>query len=383
MNSTKLPASRGEILFIVGVLLVGALLGAIATSKMPAKQPAGLPTPFDADSEKITFKDEVIATGLEIPWDLAEEPDGRILITERTGKLKAMSLDKSIKTLAEIPVATVSESGLTGIALHPDYQNNRQLYLYYTFRQGGELLNKVVRYTLSNDQLKEDKVIIERLPGGQIHNGGRLRFGPDGQLYIETGDAAKPSLAQDPNSLAGKILRYNADGTIPADNPDPNSPIYTSGHRNPQGLAWHPLTEELYATEHGETAKDELNRLVPGGDYGWKAENQNSVKPILSSGNDTWAPSGLAFYGTSIWGLRNSAFMAKLRGKRLTRLEIVDGQVKSQEDLLVNRYGRLRAVIVTKDGNLLITTSNRDGRATPATDDDRIIKLTPIRANQP
>src|SRR5262249_53912073 len=154
---------------------------------------------------------------LDIPWETAEEPRGRFLITERTGKLKALNPDGTMKTIAELPVAIVSESGLTGMALHPTYEANQYLYLYYTYREQGELFNEVIRYTLIDDQLKEDKVIVDKLAGGQIHNGGRLRFGPDKKLYIATGDGSRPELAQDMISLSGKILRVNDDGSVPAD----------------------------------------------------------------------------------------------------------------------------------------------------------------------
>lgn len=372
-------------LILLGILIIGVVIGALGMAKGPEQAKKV----FNADEEQFQWKDEVIATGLDIPWDLAEEPSGRILFTERTGKVKALNQDGTIKTLAEIPVAIVSESGLTGIALHPDYEKNHYLYLYYTYRSGGELLNKVARYTLVDDQLKEDKVLFDRFPGGQIHNGGRIRFGPDQKLYIETGDAARPALAQDLNSLSGKILRVNDDGSVPADNPIKDSPIYTYGHRNPQGLDWHPLTEQLFATEHGDTAHDELNIIQAGKNYGWPNDRLGNgqadptiVQPILESGSETWAPSGLAFYGSSIWGLHNTAFMAGLRSQQLMKLEIVDGKVADQEILLKGKYGRLRAVYVKKDGTILITTSNRDGRNTPAADDDRIIKLTVVRENQ-
>lgn len=370
---------RESLWIIGGFFLIGLVLGALAMSKNPqgAKQ-------YDADQETITWKEEVIAKNLTIPWDLAEDPDGRIIFTERTGAVKVLAKDGGIKTVAEIPVAVVSESGLTGIALHPEYQQNHYLYLYYTYRNQGELLNKVIRYTFVNDVLTEDKIIIENLAGGQIHNGGRLRFGPDKKLYILTGDGAQPDLAQDMNTLSGKVLRVNDDGTVPSDNPFANSPVYSIGHRNPQGLAWHALTEQLFVNEHGETAHDELNWIRPGKNYGWGAVDQSGansdprfIDPILESGRETWAPSGLTNYPNR-WLLRNTMFMAGLRSQTLFKIEIINGKVQETERLFVNKYGRLRGLLVTKDGALLVTTSNRDGRNDkPSPDDDRIIKLTP------
>lgn len=367
--------TRSELIIPIGLFIIGLMVGGIAMNRRPISSGKI----FDADREKITWRDEVIATHLEIPWDLAEASSGKILFTERTGKLKSLELsDGKISTLAEIPVATVSESGLTGLALHPNYGENHQLYVYYTFRRGGELLNRVVRYALNSETLADEKIIIDNLPGGQIHNGGRLRFGPDKKLYIQTGDAARQSIAQDRGSLGGKILRLNDDGSIPQDNPFSDSPIYTTGHRNPQGLDWHPLTEDLYSSEHGETAHDEINKILPGQDYGWPQTRPNSQNPVASSNIETWAPSGLAFYGTKIWGLRNTMFVGSLRGQQLLRFDIVDGKVVKEEKLLRGKYGRIRAVLVIGDGTMIISTSNRDGRAKPVPEDDRLIRLTPL-----
>lgn len=369
------------ITYTIVIFAVGALLGGIAMSKT-----GFIPAQWDANTEKIDWKEETIATGLEIPWDLAEDPDGRILITERAGALKVLNTDGSIETIATIPVAIVSESGLTGIALHPDYATNHYIYMYYTYREAGELLNKVVRYTLQNDILTEDKVILDRLAGGQIHNGGRLRFGPDGKLYVLTGDGSQPELAQDPNNLAGKVLRMNDDGSVPSDNPFANSLVYSMGHRNPQGLTWHALTEQLFVNEHGETAHDELNLIKPGKNYAWGAKDQSGahhdpqyVDPILESGNETWAPSGISSYPDR-WSLRNTVFMAGLRSETLFKVEIINGKVTHVDRMLEHKYGRLRAVYVTKDGSILLSTSNKDGRNEhPSPDDDRIIKLTPSK----
>ncbi len=332
--------------------------------------------------QNYTWETTVLTTGLEIPWDIAKLPNDELLITERTGKVKKWD-GKTVSTIAEISVATVSESGLTGIALHPDYGENQFLYLYYTYRSGGELKNKVARYRHSSGGLKEDKIILENLAGGQIHNGGRLRFGPDGKLYVLTGDAARPALAQDLKRLEGKVLRMNDDGSVPGDNPTPGSLVYSYGHRNPQGLSWHILTEELYETEHGDTANDEVNKIEPGKNYGWPSakrglsDHQDFVAPILGSGDDTWAPSGLDFVGLQIWDFRNSAIFAGLRSQKLQKIEIVDGKVVSQEVLIDGTYGRLRAVVAKGDGSVYVTTSNRDGRTTPAADDDRLLLVTP------
>ncbi len=324
----------------------------------------------------------VLATKLEIPWDLAQLPDGDLLITERTGALKRFD-GQAVTTVASIPVAVVSESGLTGVVLHPKFEQNHWLYLYYTYRVSGELKNKVVRYLYENDELAEDKTVLQGLAGGQIHNGGRLRFGPDEKLYVLTGDGARPAYAQDPQRLEGKILRLNDDGSVPSDNPTPGSLVYTLGHRNPQGLSWHPLTEELFATEHGDTANDELNAIKPGQNYGWPTAKRGALDhagfapPLLGSGDETWAPSGFDFAGVKNWDMRNIALMAGLRSKKLQKVEILDGKIASVETLIDGTYGRLRAVLARGDGAFYVTTSNRDGRADPEPDDDRLLLVSP------
>lgn len=325
----------------------------------------------------------VLATGLDIPWDMAKLPGGDLLITERTGKIKRFD-GTNLSVVATIPVAIVSESGLTGIALHPKFEQNHYVYVYFTYRASGELMNEVVRYRYEDNEFRQDKTILQGLAGGQIHNGGRLRFGPDEKLYILTGDAARPAYAQDPKRLEGKILRVNDDGSVPIDNPTPGSRVYTLGHRNPQGLTWHPLTEELFATEHGDTANDELNSIKPGQNYGWPTAKRGALDhtafaaPLLGSGDETWAPSGIDFAGVANWDLRNIALMAGLRSKKLQKLEIVDGTIASVETLIDGTYGRLRGVLARGDGAFYVTTSNRDGRSDPQPDDDRLLLVKPV-----
>lgn len=371
---------------IVWAVVVIALLffGTQLTPSMKRRSDlSGVPNPASDlyKDRTYTWTATVLATGLDIPWDLAILPNNDLLITERTGAVKRFD-GTTVTTVGTIPVATVSESGLTGIALHPKFEQNQLVYLYFTYRTGGELKNKVVRYVYG-DSLKEEKTILDGLAGGQIHNGGRLRFGPDEKLYVLTGDAARPALAQDTTRLEGKILRLNDDGSVPADNPTPGSLIYTLGHRNPQGLAWHALTEELFTTEHGETANDEVNAIRPGQNYGWPTARRGSLDhagftaPLIGSGDETWAPSGIDFLGLKNWDFRNTAVMAGLRSKKLQKIEIVDGKVVAQETLIDGTYGRLRAVVARGDGSFYVTTSNRDGRTDPQPEDDRLLLLTP------
>jgi glucose/arabinose dehydrogenase len=229
-----------------------------------------------------------------------------------------------------------------------------------------------VRYTKTGRELVNPEVIIDNIPGAGIHNGGRIKFGPDGMLYITTGDASNSGLAQDTGSLAGKILRLNPDGTIPLDNPF-GSPVYSFGHRNPQGLAWDDRGR-LWATEHGSRATDELNLINPGENYGWPIIRGDETapqmqEPVLHSGSDTWAPSGLAFKGGML-------FFCGLRGQSLFSVSIDDAQT-SLIAHLEKQYGRLRGIVVGPDGFFYITTSNRDGRGLPLADDDQVLKINP------
>jgi len=234
-------------------------------------------------------------------------------------------------------------------------------------------------------------VLVDGIPGARNHNGGRIAFGPDGKLYAATGDAGRGELAQDTGSLAGKVLRMNSDGSVPDDNPFPGSLVYSYGHRNPQGLAWHPETGQLLAPEHGPSGegglccRDEVNAIRPGGNYGWPVVTGRSgdarfVDPVAFSGTDTtWAPAGAAFYdGSDLRGWQGGLFFGTLRGQHLHRLS-VGGEggltVIEEEALFTGEYGRLRAVAMGPDGHLYVATSNRDGRGRPASEDDRILRI--------
>ncbi len=246
---------------------------------------------------------EVILRNLEVPWSLAFDPGGRLFFTERGGRVRLWERGRlQTEPVAFLPVAAVGEGGLLGLALAPDFGQTHFIYVYYTYRNtSGGLSNRVVRLVEQNGKGLDAVTVLDGIPGASIHDGGRLRFGPDGKLYVTTGDAANAPQAQDLRSLAGKILRLNPDGSVPADNPFRGSPIYSYGHRNPQGLDWHPVTGVLFATEHGQTAHDEVNIIQPGGNYGWpqvsgEQTGENFIPPLLQTGNNTWAPSGTSFY---------------------------------------------------------------------------------------
>lgn len=325
---------------------------------------------------------EVVMEDLTIPWELVFLPEGGMLITERVGRLTYVSENGSRQAFSIEDVEHSGEGGLLGLALHPSFEENRFLYLYFTAQRNSGLENRVVRYQFAGGELEEDAVVMDGIPGARIHNGGRIAFGPDGFLYIAAGDAAVPALSQDLDSLAGKILRIRDDGTIPADNPF-GTPVYSYGHRNPQGLAWD-SRGNLWATEHGQRALDELNQIMPGRNYGWPVIEGSETAPGMEtpaahSGHDeTWAPSGAAYYDGSI-------FFAGLRGAALYEAVLSAADVDDVKRHLQGEFGRLRTVVTGPDGYLYLLTNNRDGRGSPRPGDDKIIRINPrlFRPNEP
>jgi aldose sugar dehydrogenase len=281
----------------------------------------------------------------------------------------------------------VGEGGALGITLHPGFAQNRYIYVAYTaLRQGQPPVNRVVRYRETNNTLAEPVVIIDNLPAADVHDGCRLRFGPDGKLYITTGDAAVPNLSQTLSSFAGKILRLNEDGTTPADNPY-GSPVWSWGHRHPQGIDWHPVTGDTWATEHGGSGNDELNRIQRGVNYGWPVIQGAETRPDMAAPvlfyTPAIAPSGLSFYrSTRIPQFTNNIFFTALRGMHIQRVRLNasdPAQVAATEVLFAQRFGRIRDVITGPDGALYFCTSNRDGRTTPVSTDDRIARIVPLQ----
>lgn len=340
----------------------------LASSDLPA--PAGA---------KETPKGPVTVAGdLRVPWAVVDAGGGALLVTERPGTLRKIMPDGSSVSYAVEGVAAVGEGGLLGAAWGPPGAAKPFLYLYMTARKGGAAVDRVVRYAWTDAGPVEDKVIIDGIPAYQYHDGGTVAFGPDGMLYVTTGDAGASANAQDRNSLAGKILRLTPDGGIPADNPFGNA-TWSYGHRNPQGIAWDDKGR-LWATEHGRsgatTGYDELNLIVKGGNYGWPTIQGDQTKdgmiaPVVNSGpTETWAPSGLAWY-------RGKLFFAGLRGESLYEAAPTgDGKVTGLRADFRGEFGRLRAVTVI-GGRMYLTTSNTDGRGTAREGDDRIIAVDP------
>ena len=336
---------------------------------------------FHADAASAEVKVETVVDNLKIPWELVFAPDGRIFFTERDGKLWVIE-DESLELVATFPTSNTLEGGLLGLALDPEFEKNNFLYLYQTYF-GFELHhNKVVRYTVSNNQLTDEQILIDKIPGALWHDGGRIKFGPDEKIYITTGDATNANLSQKIDSLAGKILRINADGTIPVDNPFESSPVFSYGHRNSQGIDW---TENgiLVSSEHGPSgekgyAHDEINVIEPGKNYGWPvivgdSNNPEYTNPILHSGDVTWAPSGLLYYDSDkIPEWKGKFLVAALRGQHVMvlDLDLKNNSVNSVEKIFQDKYGRIRDLVQSPDGDVFILTSNGDN--------DKILRVTTL-----
>ncbi len=343
-------------------------------------------------------------TGLEAPWSLVFLPDGRALVSERPGRIRLIEngalrpepyavLDASDGGSGllgfAVRLAASGEGGLMGLALHPRFPAEPYVYAMHTYRAEGGTRNRVVRLKDEGRRASFDRVIVDGIPGAMFHNGGRIAFGPDGMLYVTTGEIFQQAIARDLKSLGGKILRVTPDGAIPADNPFPGSSVWSYGHRNPQGIAWHPETRELFASEHGpsgelagQTAYDEVNVVRKGGNHGWPdavgvSGRRDFVDPIVAWPDLTTPPSGIAFY-------RGDLYVATLQSVALIRIGVRrEGPGYAVER--VERWfasgaregslGRLRDVVAGPDGKLYILTNNRDGRGRPREGDDKIIRL--------
>jgi glucose/arabinose dehydrogenase len=370
------------------VVLLAVFVSAACGSQNRAPNP-GLPTESNQQvfttPDGVRFRVEVVVNGLETPWSIVFAPDGRLFVTERPGRVRIIDTAARTSTLALTldDVFAQGEAGVLGLALDPAFAANRLVYIYYTARTSGGASNRVIRVREAGGRLAEQVVLLDNIPANTIHDGGRLRFGPDGLLYITTGDAASEQLAQDVASLAGKILRIDPDGTTPRGNPF-SSPVYSYGHRNPQGIDWSPATGDLWGSEHGNIGNDEINVIDSAANYGWPriegAATLPGMRTPITFFNPALAPSGASFYrGQRFPQFVNDLFVATLRGTLLLRFRLDAGarRIIEQQRLLEGQFGRLRDVVTGPDGYLYFCTSNRDGRGSPASDDDRIARLVP------
>jgi glucose/arabinose dehydrogenase len=324
----------------------------------------------DEDRVLTASVDKVIATGLRAPWGLAFLPDGSALVSERdSDRITHVPPDGTATRVGNVSgVDGNVEGGLLGLALSPSYAQDRLLYAYFT--RGKE--NVIARMRYDGSGLADQEIVFEGIPAGPIHDGGRIAFGPDGLLYVGTGEAGRRDPAQDKGDLGGKILRITPDGDPAPDNPFDGSPVYSFGHRNVQGIAWD-SRGQLWAAEFGQNTWDELNRIERGGNYGWpvvegRAGAAGFIDPVRQWSTDDASPSGIAIAG-------NAVYMAGLRGERLWQIPIPGGKAGKPKALLAGDYGRLRTVAAAPDGSLWLMTSNRDGRGNPQDGDDKIIRI--------
>lgn len=389
------PPSHAVVRRALGGALCLGLLAGCSTDENPRTTPTPAPSaspsvteespgPTGATTAPRTRAPRVAATvasDLAVPWGVAFLRDGSALVTERdTWRLLHLTERGGQWRTRDLGVLDVPpgqgptvEGGLLGIATRPGAGDLDRVFVYVTTSQD----NRVLTTTFDGDELGTWRPVLTGIPRYDYHDGGRLAFGPDGHLYVSTGDAGQPELAQDPTSLAGKILRLRADGTPAPGNPDPDSPVYSLGHRNVQGLAWDD-DGQLWASEFGQNTYDELNRIEPGANYGWpevegRASDNPGVDaddftdPVTVWSTDEASPSGLAWAGGRLW-------LGALRGTRLWEVRVSGTEVRSTPHF-VGEYGRLRTVVTTPDGELWVTTSNRDGRGEPSDGDDRILRL--------
>jgi glucose/arabinose dehydrogenase len=319
-----------------------------------------------------------LATNLEVPWSFAFLPGGDALVTERdSGRLLRVSPSGDVREIQTLPEGGSGEGGLLGVAVSPDYREDGYIYAYYTT----DVDNRVVRFRMGGTP----EPILTGIPVNTYHDGGRIKFGPDGMLYVTTGDAGHSENSQDRNSLGGKILRIEPDGSIPPDNPFPDNPVYSYGHRNVEGLAWD-ARGRLYASEFGENTWDEVNRIQAGKNYGWPevegrgGEDQGYVDPITVWSTSEASPSGAEIMVEgAIPQWEGDLFVTALRGERIWHLELNErGEVVDREKLLDGEIGRVRDVTQAPDGSLWVSNSNHDSYGTPVSEqDDRILRLAP------
>ena len=327
---------------------------------------------------------ETVASGLDTPWDLVWGPDGAMWVTERGGRISRVDIASGkVTPVGEIEVTEVSESGLMGMAFHPEFASQPYVYLAHSYRSAFGIGNRLIRMRYANSRLTDAQTLLDDIPGAGNHNGARLVIGPDRMLYLTTGDAGNGGHSQNRKSLAGKILRLTLDGKPAPGNPFGNA-VWSYGHRNPQGIVFQPGTNALYAAEHGPSEADEVNLIESGRNYGWpeargacdtEAERafcgENQVMEPVAEFTPTLGTAGAAFVA------RDTLLVAALSGRVLLRITLTpDGRrAASVERLHAGEFGRIRDVLVGRDGAIYIAISNRDGRGSPAPDDDRILRI--------
>lgn len=314
-------------------------------------------------------KPEVIAESLKVPWSI-EKLGNTIYLTERPGNIVRIENGEVERQRVELEkeIANASEAGLLGFVLDPEFSDSNLAYVYYTYVDSSGQFNRIVTLRLDSGIWREERLLLDRIPSGSYHHGGRLKIGPDGMLYATAGDASRAEIAQNLDSLGGKILRMNLDGSIPSDNPFPDSYVYSYGHRNPQGMAWLP-DGTFYASEHGNNANDEVNRIEAGQNYGWPViqgleEQEGMVAPqFTSSTGETWAPAGMDESNGKL-------YVAALRGSAVLEFDLETGEQRK----IVTDLGRIRDVRI-EDNYLYFISNNSDGRGMPQDNDDKLYRI--------
>jgi len=318
----------------------------------------------------------ILAENLDKPRAIAVY-DNRIFVTEKDGAIRVIENDQLLESpLATFRTPNVFDGGLLGIAVHPNFSDNNFLYVFLTYEENGNLWNKVLRITEENNKLKDVETIIDKIPGSSFYNGGFLKFGPDGKLYVGTGTVSDDShLPQDVDSLAGKILRLNDDGTIPSDNPFTNSPVYSLGHRHTQGMTWDDQNN-LYVAEFGPEKNDEINLIKSGKNYGWPEQqcsgNDDFENAILCY-DPSIEPGGILFYSGDKINFESKFIMASMRASNLYQVDFEEG-LSSQKSILSGN-GRIRDVVAGSDGSIYVITSNTDGKGFPDRLDDKLLRI--------
>ena len=333
------------------------------------------------NAQKITIdqqesqQQEVVAENLKAPWSI-DKVGSTFYLTERTGSIVMVENGEMERQSVELEkeLATASEAGLLGFVLAPDFQESNLAYAYYTYQDNTGQFNRIVTLHLEDNIWKEESLLVDKIPSGSYHHGGRLKIGPDGKLYATAGDASEREIAQNLNSLGGKILRMNLDGSIPSDNPLQNSYVFSYGHRNPQGITWTP-DGTLYASEHGDNANDEINMIEAGQNYGWPIiegheGEEDMFSPLFTSGGEeTWAPSGMGYSDGNL-------YVAALRGTAILGFDPETGEQWE----VITELGRIRDVLI-EDNYLYFITNNTDGRGDPQENDDKFYRMPHSESN--
>jgi aldose sugar dehydrogenase len=365
------------ILAVAGGLLTTALVGCSGSSPEPAEPRSSSSTTAATAAVPGVHVVKTLASGLQVPWGIAFLPDGSALVAERpTGRVLLIGAQGGATAVGTVPgVRDFGEGGLLGLALEPSTGDPSTakpatLFAYLTSTSDD---NRVLRMTFDGSRLGPATPVLTGIPSANHHDGGLITIGPDGKLWIGTGEGGATQRAQNRSNLGGKILRINLDGTIPTDNPFPGSAVYSLGHRNVQGLAFD-SSNQPWAIEFGQNTWDELNRIVAGGNYGWpevegKAHRKGFIDPLVQWPTSDASPSGMAI-------VDDVAYIGGLRGERLWQVPLHGTTVGTPKAYLTGQFGRIRNVCATRDGQLWITTSNRDGRGDPGPDDDRVILLS-------